>query len=514
MSPGDDEHQNTIHFILSPRRGLGIAVVRGDGQGNWSVETKGYGIATANGSRVTENTLFPIGSNSKPLDFDLMSHRTGLPRHDRSYKWSDDTLTVIRKLKTQRPSAEFREVFQYNNLMYMVLSYLPTRLLPSKVPFARYVKQHIFDPLGLSSTTYSYDVAQLGHLANGMTRQGINYSANPFGGTPRALPFWSTTSGEDGNILSAPGGVISNAVDMATWLQTLLLNGIKPGTEDVIISRDILEKVSGGITVADPEAAFPELSPTVYGGGQARSSYRGHEIVEHDGGVPGFSSLVTRLPFDNLGLAILCNDNEYGGAIMSIIRYRLIDEALGLDKIDWEGRFKPFVTTLPPLATPPPINASLPSVSFPNLAGTYDDGGYGKFELCYVSPNKYPTQSRKCQDLSANLSTILPGAAVPGIPTFIAEWDSPWTSHTRLLHFDGNIFNVSLLSSFPTGNVSAPFWTYNGDTAFDAGTLAETVADGGHIGLALTGIWGAGAGVPRPQGNAPRERAEVFFDKL
>jgi hypothetical protein len=45
--------------------GAAVAVVRRDDQGTWFVETKGYGIATANGSRVTENTLFAIGSNSK-----------------------------------------------------------------------------------------------------------------------------------------------------------------------------------------------------------------------------------------------------------------------------------------------------------------------------------------------------------------------------------------------------------------------------------------------------------------
>jgi hypothetical protein len=45
--------------------GVAVAVVRRDGQGNWNVETKGYGVATANGSKVTENTLFALASNSK-----------------------------------------------------------------------------------------------------------------------------------------------------------------------------------------------------------------------------------------------------------------------------------------------------------------------------------------------------------------------------------------------------------------------------------------------------------------
>lgn len=45
--------------------GVGIAVVQKNEDGSWNVETKGYGIAKADGSKVDEDTLFAIGSNSK-----------------------------------------------------------------------------------------------------------------------------------------------------------------------------------------------------------------------------------------------------------------------------------------------------------------------------------------------------------------------------------------------------------------------------------------------------------------
>lgn len=45
--------------------GAAVAVVRKSPQGHWNIETKGYGVATLNGSKVTENTRFGIGSNSK-----------------------------------------------------------------------------------------------------------------------------------------------------------------------------------------------------------------------------------------------------------------------------------------------------------------------------------------------------------------------------------------------------------------------------------------------------------------
>lgn len=45
--------------------GAAVAVVKLNEQGEWHVETKGYGRASLNGTKVTENTRFGIGSNSK-----------------------------------------------------------------------------------------------------------------------------------------------------------------------------------------------------------------------------------------------------------------------------------------------------------------------------------------------------------------------------------------------------------------------------------------------------------------
>ncbi|KAL4255394.1 hypothetical protein AB1N83_013511, partial [Pleurotus pulmonarius] len=48
--------------------GVSVAVVRKTGNDTWNVETKGYGVAKADGTKVTEQTLFAIGSNSKLFD--------------------------------------------------------------------------------------------------------------------------------------------------------------------------------------------------------------------------------------------------------------------------------------------------------------------------------------------------------------------------------------------------------------------------------------------------------------
>jgi CubicO group peptidase (beta-lactamase class C family) len=45
--------------------GVAVAIVQKNDDESWNIEKKGYGIAQADGSKVTEDTLFAIGSNSK-----------------------------------------------------------------------------------------------------------------------------------------------------------------------------------------------------------------------------------------------------------------------------------------------------------------------------------------------------------------------------------------------------------------------------------------------------------------
>ena len=149
---------------------------------------------------------------------------------------------------------------------------------------------------------------------------------------------------------------------------------------------------------------------------------------------------------------------------MEIIKFRLIDEALGLTPIDWNSRFVCLYLnsirisegyrlqaasigsqTLPPI--PRAANASPPAIYFSSLAGKYTNPGYGVFELCFVSSNS-TAASPSCKELAANVSTILPGVVNASVPTYLAAWDSPLASHISLTHYDGNVFNLSTLSSY------------------------------------------------------------------
>jgi CubicO group peptidase (beta-lactamase class C family) len=87
--------------------------------------------------------------------------------------------------------------------MYITLSHLPPLL--TGVPYGRYVKENIFDRLGMSSTGYSYQNANSnGQRADGMARQGLDVYEDPFAGRPRSTKYWtSQVGGDDGSGTSA-----------------------------------------------------------------------------------------------------------------------------------------------------------------------------------------------------------------------------------------------------------------------------------------------------------------------
>ncbi|GLB37131.1 putative beta-lactamase [Lyophyllum shimeji] len=527
----DDDVEALVNKVLadfnSPT-GIAIGVVRKDQQGAWNVETKGYGMAKLDGTKVTENTLFAIASNSKLFTalatgllihnetlsprltwqskigsiipdwglmdpyasnhstiVDLLSHRTGLPRHDMMARETDDVTDIVKRLRYLRPSTEPRVQWQYSNLMYITLSSLPHYMLNTPIP------------------------NKTGQLADGLTRQDVNVTENPFGnGTVRALPYYVK---KDTEALVGPGGVISNVIDMCKWLQTLLSRGGKPGTEQIIFPGDILDTLESGISVWYPTAAFPELSPVVYGGGLGSGTYRGHVMIEHGGNVPGYNSQITRFPDDKFGIVVMSNADSYGGPICEAIKYHIVDKAFGLKPVDWSSRYRSGIISSLKGATPPnprPANATLPPNGFSALAGTYHNAGYGTLEVCLVTPSSSNDASPTCNDLVANASTILPGQIDPAIPTFLIPVDSPYLTHLKLTHFNGSIFNFHILRSYPTGDTNGTTWAADPDP-FSPHTIE--FADGG---FGFQGIWAVGdPTVPPATGNTPKERAEVRFDK-
>ncbi|THU79478.1 beta-lactamase/transpeptidase-like protein [Dendrothele bispora CBS 962.96] len=543
--------------------GVSIAVVQMNADGIWNVENKGYGTAKGDGSKVTEDTYFSIGSNSKLFDaiavgllvsneslspriswntkvasllpewgmedpvansdstiLDLLGHRTGLPRHDLMYEANATLPDLINRTRYLRPSVGFRERYQYENLMYGTLSYLPEFLIPSLSSYARYVKDNIFVPLGLNQTTFSTEIAeQSGNLAQSFARQNVNTSESIFGkGTTKILPNWNT-AGEDGNMISGAGGIMMSARDATAWLRTLLLEGRNPANGETVIPSEIFDVINNGIAVVSGVPTWPEMSPVVYSAGQTGYSYRGHE---HAGGVPGFISQISRFPFDNVGVAVFCNDDSFGSVITDILKWRIVDGAFALDPVDWSTRSKLAASTAfnqsLSSTVPRPAEPTDPRVPLSSMTGVYNDPAYGSLELCLIpqSGDSNDTATPSCQTVLNELPEQLPGAIDTSVPTLVARWDKLWITHIKLEHFNKNLFNVTTLKSTPilnSGNETANGTEARWAQVWSTASAEFAVHHNKVTGFGMVGLWGAEAGVPSPSGKTVKQRAEVWFVK-
>jgi hypothetical protein len=372
----------------------------------------------------------------------------------------------------------------------------------------------------MKASTFNYQTAftSAGKLAYGMARGDWNPLKDPFAGIPRQQRWWAGTDAtDDGNVLSGAGGMLTTAIDMAQWLKVLLLKGKNPDTGKQVIPETVVDKVASAIIPSGPYLpVFPEYSIPMYGAAQLQLYYRGHYVLEHGGFIQGFNTQISRLPDDNIGVSVLSNDNEHGMQIGEVIKNYIYDRALGLEPIDWNARYKAIKSVPPEAATARPSSPKAPALDFSALAGKYFNPGYGTLDFCQVTPAP-KNASAACQALASNLTTILPGGIDTSIPTLLAQYDSPWFSHMRLQHFNGNVFNISLISSTPTtGNSTDKFWTYNPrPNGSDQVAVGEFDISGNKVGLGMTGVWQGilGSGIPPTSGDTVKARAEVYWDK-
>jgi len=133
------------------------------------------------------------------------------------------------------------------------------------------------------------------------------------------------------------GSINSNVEDMAKYAIFQLGNG-KLGDRQLVSESNL--KLNHTAQVPMPDGSRPkEIGPRSYAMGWVISSYRGHPLWWHNGGIDGFYALLTLLPEENFGMVILTNLLE-NDPVPEIVSYHIYDHLLGLNSIDWGKRFQ------------------------------------------------------------------------------------------------------------------------------------------------------------------------------
>ncbi len=293
---------------------------------------------------------------------DLLSHRSGLPRHEFVWLGHPDRTRAdfVARLRHLAPSKDIREAFQYCNLGYITVGHLVEVVTGSTWEEA--IAARLLKPLGMDRTNFSVTEVQMS--------DDFSHPHERRDGRIVRIPF------RDMGQVGPAGSINSTVGDMLGWLRANL------GGEPDVISPATLGHVHMPQITIPEDKTFPESTRLGYGMGWLVGQYRGHRVVEHNGGVDGFLADCMLLPDDGIGVVVLTN---CWSGLGPAVAYRAFDDLLGLDPIDWTGRLKERFDAL--------LSGEKPTVDRPRVpdapllrkpeeyAGTYVHPGYGSIEI-------------------------------------------------------------------------------------------------------------------------------------
>src|SRR5215471_10753160 len=299
---------------------------------------------------------------------DMLSHRSGLPRHDLC--WYDEQgftrVDIVVRLRHLQPNKDLRQVWQYNNLMYLTAGYLAGEL--AGMTWEALVRTKLLEPLRMLSTNFSV-----------LESQRAKDFALPYDERNEQIieiPFRLI------DLVGPAGSINSSVEDMVAWLRVNLRQGEINGRR-VLAAATVREMHAP--TMVIPEARlFPGAADIAYGLGWFIGTYREHKVVHHGGNIDGFTALVIFLPNDRMGVVALAN--KHATSLPIVVAYRAFDELLGLDPIDWSGRLKGQMDALKvgmqeSRELKLPVPDAPPSHAIEDYVGTYAHPAYGTFSV-------------------------------------------------------------------------------------------------------------------------------------
>ncbi len=296
-----------------PNAALSLAVLRG----SETIVSRGYGLANREqNTPATAQTVYRIGSVTKQftaaailqqveqgkLELDtpiseyvpeyappgeatitlrqLLAQTSGIatytePPVARAFagKQALSHADVVSALNKQSLNFAPGSRFEYSNSNYYLLGLILERATGQ--PYAVYLRQHLLQPAGLTSTTY---------CGPGATTpvQGYNAAGEELRPAPPLQMDWPY----------AAGALCSTVADLAAWNHAL--------SHGRIISPALYQRMAAPATLQDD-------SRTAYGLGLRIDTLKGHLHVWHGGELPGYTGVLSWYPQDSLTIVILTN---------------------------------------------------------------------------------------------------------------------------------------------------------------------------------------------------------------
>lgn len=304
---------------------------------------------------------------------DMMSHKTGLPRHDLSWYFnpSESRDSMLMRIRHMEPTYRPKEKYQYNNFMFFAQGVVVEKSTGQS--WEKNLSERIFKPLEMTRSNSPY-----GAVRNDADIASPHVYKND--STLQKVPHYNIAS------MGPAGGVYSSVLEMANWVQAWIYGGKFKGRQ-VIPAAHYREAVSSQTPNATgiPDSAHTDISGGNYGFAWSLMNYRGHYRVEHGGAIDGFIASTAFFPTDSIGIVVLSNQSSR--QIPNIVRNMVSDRMLRLAKPDWnrEGldrrKTDNEAAAKAKAASVNPRHAKPMQHPAADYTGLYSHPGYGTYEV-------------------------------------------------------------------------------------------------------------------------------------
>ncbi len=317
---------NTIHPIASCTKSFtstAIAMLVDEGKLEWDTPIREF---------IPQFKMKdPVATNQVTI-VDMLSHRTGLPRHD--FVWVNDDFSydqVFERLPHLDSSKAIRTTFQYCNLMYLATSVIIEEL--SGMSYNDFIAKRIFKPLGMKDSNFS--ITTLYQTSDYATPYKLDYKDENLG--------YIKCDYIVNDVATGAGCINASISDMGKWLKFHLNKGMVGKKQ--LVSADNLRRTHDSVHIISmrhgldwwvPDQRWFRLDTYALGWGGVM--YRGHRVVRHGGGIDGSISLMGFLPEDDIGVMAIVNKSDCG--ITGAAYNHIFDRFLGLEPVDWIEIYK------------------------------------------------------------------------------------------------------------------------------------------------------------------------------
>lgn len=267
---------------------------------------------------------FPDLGNVSNLDLanikvrDLLTHTSGIDNGPIGWRVAftgeHNESTLLELMKYTEPSVAGYGNYDYANIGYNIYAIILEKITGKS--WQNWIQEKIFDPIGMNHTTAFISRAEKENWL----------LAKPY----VVIDSVSRIALEKkDNTMQSAGGLISTPDDMAKWLKIQVgkgkLNGKQIFSENLMaVSQQEL------VNISESERLF---QPTHYGFGWLHGTYDNHKVIHHFGGFAGFSTHLSFMPDEQIGIAVMTNEAVTGNELMALIATFIYDHYI--ENKDW-----------------------------------------------------------------------------------------------------------------------------------------------------------------------------------